>query len=87
MYLSCTPQVISERIVTDAGGDRAGRTDDAIEAMRKRLMTFDRQTAPLVGYYRGKAAIETLEIAADTTAEDARRMLDDRAGNLLEGTR
>jgi len=87
VHLSCTAEVIFERIATDAGGDRAGRTDDDMEAVRRRLVTFRRRTAPLLDYYQGKAAIATLEIAEDTSAEDAWRMLNDQAEELLQRKR
>jgi adenylate kinase len=43
-------EVLLERLQKRAGEE--GRTDDTPEAIRKRLEIYDRETAPLVEYYR-----------------------------------
>jgi adenylate kinase len=46
--------VLLERLARRAVEE--GRTDDTPEAIRKRLEIYDRETAPLVDYYRAKQA-------------------------------
>ena len=46
-----------------------GRTDDTPEAIRKRLEIYDRETAPLVDYYRAKQA-NVVGIHAERPIED-----------------
>jgi adenylate kinase len=47
-------EVLLERLAKRAVEE--GRTDDTPEAIRKRLEIYDRETAPLVEYYRAKQA-------------------------------
>jgi adenylate kinase family enzyme len=68
--LSCLAEVVLERIRTNVGGDRAGRVDDSMDAVRRKLAIYTGRTAPLVEHYRARGArIESIAIAADTTAE------------------
>jgi adenylate kinase family enzyme len=72
--LECSPESVIKRIATDAGGDRAGRSDDSLEEVQRKLVLFRERTAPLLDYYRARhvgiievevgpcsAAAETLE--------------------------
>lgn len=69
--LSCTPETVFERIRTDAGGDRAPRTDDDVAAVRNKLELYARRTAPLLEHYRGQGVgIECVEVGPDTSARD-----------------
>lgn len=75
--LACTPEVVLERIRTDAGGDRANRRDDDIEAVKRKLQIFAERTAGLTEHYRQFGAeIHQLNVRAETTAEDLWRALD-----------
>ena len=77
--LACTPEGVLERIHTNAGGDRTGRSDDDLSAVRNKLEIFAARTAPMLAHYRGiGAAVETFPIAVDTTGEDVRKWLQDR---------
>jgi adenylate kinase family enzyme len=77
--LACRPKVAQERVRTNAGGDRAGRSDDDAEAMRQRLDLFEARTAPLVAYYAARGArVETIQVEADTTAAAIRARLEAR---------
>jgi adenylate kinase family enzyme len=77
--LRCTPETVVARIQGNVGGDRAGRSDDELEQVRKKLDVYAQRTAPLVDYYRARGArIETLEVLAGTTAEEAWGQLDRR---------
>ena len=77
--LGCSSHTILERIRANTGGDRTGRVDDDLESVRNKLALFAGRTAPLVDHYRAKGArIETLEVTAAITPEDAWRLLDQR---------
>jgi adenylate kinase family enzyme len=51
IYWDCSAQVVAERIVRNAGGDRDRRDDDAPEAVRRKLAIFTERTPPLLHYY------------------------------------
>ena len=74
--LACTPQAVLRRIRADMGGDRAGRSDDDEVSVRRKLATFAERTSPLLDYYRARGVrIETVRVAADTTAEAVRNAI------------
>ena len=76
-HLLCTADVVAERIRRNTGGDRADRGDDAPEAVRRRLATFEKRTRPLIDHYREAGArIVDLSVGAGTTAADARAILE-----------
>lgn len=76
IYLSCTPEIVFNRIVSNAGGDRAERIDDDIESIKRKLSLFDSRTAPLLEHYRQRGTeMETIEISTTTTAQDIWAML------------
>jgi adenylate kinase len=68
VVLNCSPELVACRIATNAGGDRTGRRDDAIEAVTRRLGIFAERTAPLADYYHSTGAnVHTIEVAQTTT--------------------
>jgi adenylate kinase family enzyme len=69
--LECTPEVVLARIGANTGGDRTGRTDDGLDAVREKLAVFRERTAPLVAHYRqwGTPVLE-LVVGAATAAGD-----------------
>ncbi|NLH76087.1 MAG: hypothetical protein GX465_03520 [Acidobacteria bacterium] len=70
--LEASAEVIRERLRLDPGGDRAGRTDDTLASVARRLADYRLRTAPLVGHYRERGArIVTVEVTADMTAAEA----------------
>ncbi len=80
VHLSCTAEVVFERIRTNAGGDRTGRVDDDLAAITNKLEIFTRRIAPLIEHYRSCGVrIETIEVQADTTAEDVLAILSQKA--------
>ena len=84
--LHCSSHIVLERIRANSGGDRAGRVDDDLESVRNKLALFAARTAPLLDHYRAKGAgIETLEVTAATTPEDAWRVLDRRGRDKETG--
>jgi adenylate kinase family enzyme len=71
VWLVCPAEVVIRRIRGNAGGDRAGRTDDGLSAVREKLATFTRRTAPLVEHYRALGTpVEPVPVAAATTSDD-----------------
>lgn len=56
IYLECKENLVYERIVTDAGGDRTGRIDDDLAAIKNKLRIFKERTMPLVAHYRAVGA-------------------------------
>lgn len=71
ILLSCTTQVVFERIKKNSGGDRKERLDDDIESIGKKLILFKERTAPLVEYYRDNGiGIEEMKVDIDTTPKD-----------------
>lgn len=69
--LVCDAATVLERIRRNTGGDRADRTDDDREAVRRRLDLYCKRTAPLTARYdqRGVPRI-TLRVGPTTTAAE-----------------
>jgi adenylate kinase family enzyme len=77
VHLACTADVVLERIRTDIGRDRAGRTDDDRDAVRRKLALFERWTKPLIKHYRfRRARVVDLRVCADTRPADLRAALE-----------
>lgn len=71
LRLSCSSSVVFERIKSNSGGDRLGRTDDSIEAIHNKLELFNKRTEPLIEFYRKRGAlICTYDVLVDTSAAD-----------------
>jgi adenylate kinase family enzyme len=76
--LSCSASTIRQRIRTNVGGDRAARTDDSLEAVRKRLADFNTRTAPLTDHYRAAgASIIAVAVTPTATPEDLWRAVNE----------
>src|SRR5580765_8399161 len=60
-------QVLIERMVRRAAEE--GRSDDTPEAMKRRLELYDRETAPLIDYYRTRQA-NVVGVHADRTIDE-----------------
>lgn len=74
--LRCAAETVLERIASDSGGDRAGRLDDDVESVRRRLAAFEERTAPLLAHYACRGArVETVDVGPTTSAEDVWRQL------------
>ncbi|MBN1911685.1 MAG: nucleoside monophosphate kinase [Pirellulales bacterium] len=83
VHLSCSDEAVLQRMKSNVGGDRTDRVDDAPEAVRQRLATYARRTAPLVDHYaRQGATLVTLEVTGQTTPEQVWTALDAQAANL-----
>ncbi len=69
--LSCTPQIVFERISKDTGGDRAQRTDDDEDFVSRKLDIFNKRVAPLLDHYRELSVrVVNFKITAEDTAKD-----------------
>jgi len=71
VYLHCSAEVVRERIRLNAGEDRTERVDDSPGEVDNKLRIFEKRTAPLLDYYRGKGVgVLEIEIMSATTAAD-----------------
>jgi adenylate kinase len=52
--LNCSAATVWERLHSNAGGDRADRTDDEITLVEKKLTVFAARTQPLLNWYRSR---------------------------------
>jgi adenylate kinase len=58
-----------------AGGELVQREDDKEETIKRRLVVYREQTEPVVGFYRDRGQLETID--ADGSVDDVyRRLLD-----------
>ena len=79
VHLACAPETVLERIRTDAGGDRAGRTDDALDDVRRKLATYEARTAPLLRHYEMRGVrVVTVAVGSRDAAETIRSELEGR---------
>ncbi len=56
VVLEASFEEVLERIHKDVGGDRKGRTDDKIELIYKKWLTYRDRTRPLMEFYRKQGA-------------------------------
>ena len=79
VHLRCSGEVILERLGTNIGGDRAGRVDDDLESVRRKLALFSERTVPLLDHYRTSGTgIETIDVTATMTPAQIWGTLDRR---------
>jgi adenylate kinase len=67
-------EVLMQRMLRRAA--EQGRSDDTPEAMQRRLELYDRETAPLIEYYRSHQA-NVVGVHADRSVDDVFREIDD----------
>jgi adenylate kinase len=68
--LECSAETVVARVDANTGGDRTQRTDDDLDAVRRKLTIYAARTAPLVAYYRERGTrIVTLDVQVDTRPE------------------
>jgi len=80
VLLEAEAPVILERIRIDPGGDRSGRPDDSLDAVRKRLADYGERTRPLLDFY-GAQGVPVLKIGV-TAAMAAAEMYGILAGEI-----
>lgn len=69
-FLDCNSDVVLDRIKSNSGGDRTGRTDDSIFEIEKKIKIFRDRTVQLLDYYRSHGVqIERISIEKDTSAK------------------
>ncbi len=79
IHLRCSSETVLERIRSNIAGDRTGRQDDDLDAIRNKLELFSRRTAPLLDYYAKLGArIETVEVTAAMSPQQTWQNLDCR---------
>ncbi len=79
LSLRCTSDTAIQRIRTNAGGDRDGRTDDDEDMVRAKIALFNERTAPLVEHYRERdIPIRRIVVTAAMTPDDIWRILERR---------
>lgn len=68
LHLHATPDIVHARINANSGGDRTERTDDAPEAVVRKLAIFEERTRPLIDHYRELGIpVTTVDITTQTT--------------------
>jgi adenylate kinase family enzyme len=71
VILEAAAEVVRERIRLDTGGDRAGRSDDDLAAVERKLEIFRARTLPLVSYYGARgAAVMRVPVTPASSAEE-----------------
>jgi len=79
-----TAAVLKERIRLDTGGDRAGRSDDSLEAIEAKLEIFEKRTLPLLEFYAARQVpIIKIPVGAGTTAEEILARIERRLSSPL----
>ena len=73
-------EVLMKRMLRRAAEE--GRSDDTPEAMQRRLELYDRETAPLVDYYRSHQA-NVVGVHADRSVDEVFREIDDALAEAL----
>jgi len=77
IFLNCSPEVVFERIRTNAGDDRGGRVDDSLAEIENKLRIFSERTSALVEHYRCEGAkIIQIDVDAAMRAEEIWAKLD-----------
>jgi adenylate kinase len=71
VLLKADAEVIRDRLGLDPSGDRAGRADDTVDAVRKRLGDYRERTLPLLEHYRrGGVPVVTIRVTAAMSAAE-----------------
>jgi adenylate kinase len=69
--LECAADVVQERLRRDAGGDRAGRTDDCGAMVARKLAEYEERTRPLAAHYRARGAqVLSIDVGIETQLAD-----------------
>jgi len=71
VLLEADAEVVRDRLRLDPGGDRSGRPDDTVDAVRRRLEDYRERTLPLLEYYRRRGApVVTIRVTEAMTAAE-----------------
>jgi len=84
VHLECCLETVVARVTGNTGGDRTGRTDDDLTAVRRKLAIFDERTEPLLDFFRA-AGVRVLQrlMTVDMTAEELWETLDTELQDCL----
>jgi adenylate kinase len=72
-------EVLMQRMLRRAAVE--GRSDDTLEAMERRLELYDRETAPLIEYYRSRQA-NVVGVHADRTVDEVFHEIDESLSSV-----
>lgn len=79
IHLRCAPEVVAARIAGNTGGDRTVRTDDSGEEVARKLILFEKRTAPLLDHYRVQGVdIAEIDVTATMTPADMWQWLQEK---------
>ena len=77
VQLACSPDVAAARIRLNSGGDRTGRTDDALPAIERKIALFQSRTLPLLDHYKSRGVyMAIVSVGVSTTPRDVVRHLE-----------
>jgi len=69
--LRCRAGVVLSRIIHNSGGDRAGRVDDSLLLVKKKLRIYRSRTLPLLDHYRRKRVkVVNVVVTVETSPKD-----------------
>ncbi len=63
LFLDCPQEVMLERLLER--GKTSGRTDDNPESIKKRFVTYEESTRPIIEYFTGLGKIRTVDSNRD----------------------
>lgn len=75
IFLKACPSTLKFRLSADPAGDRKGRSDDLDKLVEYKLNWFQKETLPLIDYYKGNTTLITLEVSKRDTGEDLYKKL------------
>jgi adenylate kinase len=79
VQLRCSAATVVARIAANTGGDRTHRTDDAQEAIARKLAIYAARTAPLLDYLRQRGAtIVSIDVTVEMTPAEMLAALERR---------
>lgn len=82
VVLECSAGHVYERIRTNTGSDRTGRTDDSVQMIRAKLEIFKNRTTPLIDYYANIGSdVFRIKVTASSTAEHVYTEILTKSGN------
>lgn len=77
--LACDARTVLERIAGDIGGDRAGRCDDELDSIHRKLELFRARTEPLMRFYAQRDVVMvSIEVTRSMTPQIMWRALESR---------
>lgn len=63
LFFDCTQDVMEQRLLVR--GETSGRTDDNIESIRKRFVTYQQSTVPIIEHYHAKGQCHKIDSTKD----------------------